>query len=63
MLKLPRIPRPRLTGWPKPALPSSVRARIIAGFALLVIILAAVVAGSAWLERQHRWDLKDVEEL
>lgn len=47
----------------RPGLPllSSVRGRIIAGFGLLVLILAAVVAGSAWLAREHRSDLAEME--
>lgn len=40
---------------------SSVRGRIILGFGLLVLILIAVVAGSAWLAREHRSDLAEVE--
>ena len=47
--------------WAKPALPSSVRERIIAGFGLLVIILAVVVASAAWLSREHQSDLAAME--
>jgi len=46
-----------MTGRPHLPVLSSVTGRIIAGFGLLVIILIAVVAGSAWLVREHRSDL------
>ncbi|TET94715.1 MAG: hypothetical protein E3J29_07885, partial [Dehalococcoidia bacterium] len=60
MVKLPRIRMPPL-GWAKPALPSSVRGRIIAGFGLLVIILVVVVTASAWLHREHQSDMAEME--
>ena len=41
--------------------PQSVRGRVIGGFALLTIILVVVVAGSAWLQRQHRSELAELE--
>jgi diguanylate cyclase (GGDEF)-like protein len=40
---------------------SSVKGRIIVGFGLLVVILAGVVAGSAWLARKHQSDLATME--
>jgi len=40
---------------------SSVRGRIIVGFGLLVIVLVAVVACSAWLARKHQSDLAEME--
>ncbi len=61
MAKLPRIRIPPLRSWPKPALLSSVRGQIIAGFGLLVLILVAVLAGSAWLTREHQSDLALLE--
>ncbi len=39
----------------------SVRGRIIAGFGLLVLILVGVVAGSAWLVREHRSELAETD--
>jgi diguanylate cyclase (GGDEF)-like protein len=39
----------------------SVRARIITGFGLLVLILAIVAGGSAWQVRHHRSVIGDVE--
>ncbi|HEU4759284.1 MAG TPA: diguanylate cyclase, partial [Dehalococcoidia bacterium] len=39
----------------------SVRGRIIAGFALLVLILVGVVAGSAWLAHEHRATVSGME--
>ena len=39
----------------------SVRGRIITGFALLVMILAIVAAGSAWQVRAQQTDLNDLE--
>jgi diguanylate cyclase (GGDEF)-like protein/PAS domain S-box-containing protein len=62
MVKLPRIPGPRLTGRPGlPLLSSSIRGRIIAGFGLLVLILMVAVGGSAWLHREHLSDVAEVE--
>src|SRR3972149_6034764 len=60
MLKLPRvrIPPPRRLNV---SMPSSVRGRIVAAFGLLILILGLVVAGSAWLARDHRSDLADME--
>ncbi len=40
----------------------SARGRIIAGFGLLVLILAIVVAGSAWLTREHRSAMTEMQE-
>ena len=56
MVNLPRL------GIPLPALllPSSVKGRIIAGFGLLIVILIAVVSGSAWLAREHRSQLAEM---
>ena len=39
----------------------SVRGRIVAGFGLLVIILAGVAAGSAWQQHAHQDDLAELE--
>ncbi len=61
-MKLPRIRGRAPRGWPRLALPSTVRARIIGGFGLLVILLVLVVAASAWLARQHRSDLAEMEQ-
>ena len=41
--------------------PQSVRGRVIGGFALLTIILVVVVAGSAWLTREHHYQLSEME--
>ncbi len=47
--------------WPTfPGLPS-VKARIICGFGLLVIIVIGVAAGSAWQVQTHRSNLADLE--
>ena len=46
----------------KLSLLQSARGRIIAGFGLLVLILAVVVAGSAWLTREHRSDVAEMQE-
>ena len=59
MPNLPRIGIPPLE-WARLPLPSSVRGQIIAGFGLLIIIEVAIVAGSAWLNRQHQSDLADL---
>ncbi|MDO8615933.1 MAG: diguanylate cyclase [Dehalococcoidia bacterium] len=40
---------------------ASVKARMIAGFALFTIILAVVAGGSAWQARVHQSDLDDLE--
>ncbi|MCH8346380.1 MAG: PAS domain S-box protein, partial [Chloroflexi bacterium] len=40
----------------------SARGRIIAGFGLLVLILAIVVAGSAWLTREHRSGMAEMQD-
>ncbi|MEE8369780.1 MAG: HAMP domain-containing protein, partial [Dehalococcoidia bacterium] len=61
MAKQSRIRMPSPRGWFRLPLPSSVRGQIIGGFGLLVLILAIVVAGSAWLERAHRSDLAEME--
>jgi len=59
--KVPRIwttlsaVRPRLSPL------SSTRGRIAAGFSLLVLILVAVVVTAAWMARQHRADLAEVQ--
>ncbi len=41
---------------------SSVRGRIIAGFSLLVLMLVAVVAGSAWQQRVHQSAVAEMSE-
>ena len=41
---------------------SSVRGRIIVGFAFLVLILVAVAAGSAWQVREHKSDTAAMAE-
>jgi PAS domain-containing protein len=61
MAKLPRIGRSLLSGRPRLLLPSNVRGRIIAGFVLLTVVLAAVVLTSAWQDRQHRSALDEME--
>jgi len=48
-----QTPPRRRTGLTPPFFLASVRGRIVFGFALLVVILVAVVAGSAWLAREH----------
>ncbi|MEE8369339.1 MAG: hypothetical protein V3S00_01070, partial [Dehalococcoidia bacterium] len=61
MAKLSRIiPIPSPRGWPGLPMLCSVRGRIFAGFGLLILVLAAVVAGSAWLQRQHHADLAEM---
>src|SRR3990170_4409329 len=49
-------PARRMLGLP-PSFLASVRGRIVFGFALLVLILVAVVAGATWLAREHRVQL------
>ena len=60
MLKLPRVRKPPLGKLPR-LLPFTVRGRIILGFGLLVLILAVVVAGSAWLVREYRANVHRLE--
>jgi diguanylate cyclase (GGDEF)-like protein len=48
--------------WPRLRAPSSVKGRIIVGFGLLIIILAVVVAGAAWLDREHQSDTAEAEQ-
>lgn len=52
----------RLIGHVRPGLPASVRGKIIAGFGLLMLILAVVVVGSAWLARNHQSDLAAMQQ-
>ncbi len=59
--ELPRIQGTRLSGRARLPLPTSVRGRLIAGFGLLVFILATVAGGSAWLIREHRARLAEME--
>jgi diguanylate cyclase (GGDEF)-like protein len=59
--RLPRMGENGLKRWGEIPLPTSVRGRIIAGFGLLVFILAAVVGDSAWLIREHRSRLAEME--
>lgn len=40
---------------------SSVKGRVIVGFGLLVLVLVAVVTGSAWLAREHRSRLAEMQ--
>jgi len=61
-VKLPKVRVPPARGVAKLPLLSSVRGRIIASFGLLVVILVAVAAGSAWLARAHRADLAELEK-
>ncbi|HLB26770.1 MAG TPA: PAS domain S-box protein, partial [Dehalococcoidia bacterium] len=42
---------------------ASVRGRIVFGFALLVLILVAVVAGATWLAREHRVKLARMQDV
>lgn len=60
MVNLPRVSIPPL-GLPGLPMFSSVRGRVILGFGLQVLILIAVVVGSAWLEREHHFDLARAE--
>src|SRR3990170_3658737 len=56
-----QTPPRRRTGLTPPFFLASVRGRIVFGFALLVIILVSVVAGSAWLARKHQSDLAKMQ--
>src|SRR3990172_7404028 len=56
-----QTPPRRRAGLAPPLFLASVRGRIVFGFALLVVILVAVVTGSAWLQRQHERQLGDME--
>jgi len=50
-------------GWLRAANPlRSVRSGLVAGFALLVVVLIAVVAGSAWMVREYQSDTALMEE-
>lgn len=50
-------------GWLRAANPlRSVRSGLVAGFALLVVVLIAVVAGSAWMVREYQADTAKMEE-
>lgn len=62
MLKLPTMRKPPLGKLPRFLPFVSVRGRIVAGFGLLVLILAGVAGGSAWTERQHGSDLEHMEQ-
>ncbi|MCH7999701.1 MAG: diguanylate cyclase [Chloroflexi bacterium] len=62
MAKLSRIRMQSPRGWPQLPLLSSVRGRIITGFGFLILILAIVVAGSAWLAREQTDALNKIEE-
>ncbi len=56
---------PRVTGrhWrPSLGLPSTVRGQLVLTFALLVAIIAAGAAGSAWEERAHRSSIAEMEQ-
>ncbi len=59
--KVPRIWRPLSAVRIGLSPLSSTRGRITAGFSLLVLILVAVVATAAWMARQHRADLAEVQ--
>ena len=48
--------------WPTLALLSSVRGRIIIGFGLLIIIIAAGAGGSAWWVREHQVAMSETGE-
>ncbi len=48
--------------WPRIHPLASVRRGILAGFALLVLILVAVVAGSAWLVREYQKDSAEMQQ-
>ena len=41
---------------------SSVRVRIVGGFALLILVLVGMVSGSAWLVRAYRNDTADMQQ-
>ncbi len=50
-------------GWLRTANPlRSVRRGLVAGFALLVLVLIAVVVGSAWMVREYQADTAKMEE-
>src|SRR3990170_3905591 len=55
-------PARRMLGLP-PSFLASVRGRIVFGFALLVLILVAVVAGATWLAREHRVKLARMQDV
>src|SRR3972149_8157813 len=55
-------PPRKMLGCP-PFFLASVRGRIVFGFPLLVLILVAVVAGSAWLAREHRAKLARMQDV
>src|SRR3972149_2406817 len=58
-----QTPPRRLAGLAPPVFLTSVRGRIVFGFALLVLILVTVVAGAAWLAREHRTELEEMERI
>lgn len=47
--------------WPSTNPINSVKGLVLGGFAVLVLILIAVVAGSAWLVREHQANLAEME--
>ena len=58
-----QTPPRRRAGLTLPLFLASVRGRIVFGFALLILILVAVVAGAAWLTREHRTELAEMEQI
>src|SRR3989337_1273835 len=58
-----QTPPRRRAPLPPPLFLASVRGRIVFGFALLVLILVTVVAGAAWLAREHRTELAEMEQI
>jgi len=61
MLKLLHAGSAPGRSWPSLPFLSSVRGRIVAGFGLLVIILAVGAVGSAWQTRTHQSDLAEMQ--
>src|SRR3990172_7010275 len=57
-----QTPPRRRAGLTPPFFLASVRGRIVFGFALLVVILAAVASGAAWLAREHGEELSQMEQ-
>src|SRR3990172_3734070 len=57
-----QTPPRRLAGLMPPFFLASVRGRIVFGFALLVIVMAAGAASSAWLTREHSSELSQMEQ-
>ncbi len=62
-MRIRSLARVRGRHWrPSLGLPSTVRGQLILGFGLLVAIVAAGAAGSAWEERAHRSSFAEMEQ-